>query len=163
MPRYGQAPRGIIEITAEVVSAYVARNPVPASQLPSVLGDVYAALQGLAGRKRLKLQSETENLTPAQIRKSVTPDVLISFIDGKPYKTLKRHLAGHGLDPHSYRARYGLAKDYPMVAPNYAARRSELAKAIGLGLARADAGPPVASSRAGDAAPRTDRRRKATA
>ncbi|MCP1557927.1 UNVERIFIED_ORG: putative transcriptional regulator [Methylobacterium sp. SuP10 SLI 274] len=67
-----------------------------------------------------------------QVRKSITPDALISFIDGKPYKTLKRHLSAHGLDPYSYCQRYGLPNDYPMVAAAYAARRSELAKSIGL-------------------------------
>ena len=71
--------------------------------------------------------------TPAQIRKSVRPEGIVSFIDGKTYKTLKRHLTKHGLNPQSYRDRYGLPGDYPMVAPSYAAQRSALAKAIGLG------------------------------
>ena len=79
---------------------------------------------------------EVEKATPAEIKRSITPDALISFIDGKPYKTLKRHLTGHGLDPQSYRLRYGLPADYPMVATNYAAQRSELAKSLGLGRAR---------------------------
>jgi predicted transcriptional regulator len=78
-------------------------------------------------------QSEVEKPSPAQIRKSVRDDGIVSFIDGKTYKTLKRHLNSHGLDQHSYRARYGLPSDYPMVAPSYAATRSALAKAIGLG------------------------------
>lgn len=70
----------------------------------------------------------------AQIRKSLRDDAIVSFIDGRSYKTLKRHLTSHGLDPRSYRDRYGLPGDYPMVAPSYAARRSALAKAIGLGV-----------------------------
>ena len=69
----------------------------------------------------------------AQIRKSITADAIVSFLDGKPYKTLKRHLTTHGLQPHTYRQRFGLPDDYPMVAPNYAAQRSALAKQIGLG------------------------------
>ncbi|GJD70059.1 MucR family transcriptional regulator [Methylobacterium gnaphalii] len=76
---------------------------------------------------------EIENPSSAQVCKSITPDAIISFIDGKAYKTMKRHLGTHGLDPHSYRQCYGLPSDYPMVAPNYAAQRSALAKSIGLG------------------------------
>ena len=71
--------------------------------------------------------------TAAQIRKSVTPDGIVSFLDGKTYKTMKRHLTGHGFDPQSYREHFGLPADYPMVSQRYAAKRSELAKAIGLG------------------------------
>jgi predicted transcriptional regulator len=74
-----------------------------------------------------------KNPNPAQTRKSVRPDGIVSFIDGKTYKTLKRHLSSHGLDPRSYRDRYGLPAGYPMTAPSYAAQRSALAKAIGLG------------------------------
>src|SRR5215210_5662355 len=123
-----------IELAAEIVSAYIANNPVPVAELPALIGNVHAALNGLAtGSASASVAAEPEKATPAQIRKSITPDALISFIDGKPYKTLKRHLAGHGLDPHTYRERYGLSADYPMVAANYAAQRSELAKAIGLG------------------------------
>jgi predicted transcriptional regulator len=78
--------------------------------------------------------SEVEKPTPSQIRKSIRDDGIVSFVDGKSYKTLKRHLTKHGLDPQSYRERYGLPADYPVVAPSYAARRSALAKAIGLGV-----------------------------
>ena len=74
-----------------------------------------------------------ERPTAAQIRKSITPDALTSFVDGKRYKTLKRHLSKHGLDPHSYRAKFGLPTDYPMVSPSYSEARSALAKNIGLG------------------------------
>lgn len=74
-----------------------------------------------------------EKPTPAQIRKSITPDALISFIDGKQYKMLKRHLRAHGLDPHAYRERYGLPADYPTTAPSYSEQRSALAKGLGLG------------------------------
>lgn len=156
-----QAQRSVIEITAGVVSAYVASNSVPTSQLPSMLGEVYSALRGLFEPERAAPEPVSEQPTSAQIRKSVTPDALISFIDGKPYKTLKRHLTGHGLDPLSYRTRYGLPKDYPMVAPNYAARRSELAKAIGLGLVRPDTGLPAATSQVELVAKPTERKRRA--
>src|SRR4051812_49942083 len=116
---------------ADIVSAYVASNSVRADDLPELIASVHAALTGLD--KTAEPAAGIEKPTPAQVRKSITPDALISFVDGKPYKTLKRHLASHGLNPYSYRARYGLPADYPMVAVNYAAQRSELAKSIGLG------------------------------
>ena len=121
-----------IETAADIVAAYVSNNSVPPGDLPELIGSVHAALVGL-GKSAEPAAEQVEKPSPAQIRKSVTPDALISFVDSKPYKTLKRHLASHGLDPYSYRARYGLPADYPMVAVNYAAQRSELAKSIGLG------------------------------
>jgi predicted transcriptional regulator len=124
-----------LDLAGEVVSAYVANNPVPASELPGLIATLHSALQGLAtgAPQATREQPEVRKATPSQIRQSITPDALISFVDGKPYKTLKRHLTSHGLHPGSYRQRYGLPKDYPMVAVNYGARRSALAKAIGLG------------------------------
>ncbi|GJE32902.1 MucR family transcriptional regulator [Methylobacterium oxalidis] len=122
-----------IELAADIVSAYVAKNPVRVDDLPALLTNVHAALTGLTSGAPQAVEEEVEKATPSQIRKSIRPDALISFIDGRPYKTLKRHLTGHGLDPHSYRQRYGLPSDYPMVCANYAAQRSELAKSIGLG------------------------------
>jgi predicted transcriptional regulator len=141
-----------IELAAEIVSAYVANNPVPVAELPALIGNVHTALNGLAkgpASASASAAAEVEKATPSQIRKSITPDALISFIDGKPYKTLKRHLTGRGLDPHTYRERYGLPRDYPMVAAGYAAQRSELAKAIGLGRsgAQAQAEQPKARGR----------------
>ena len=124
-----------VELTADIVSAYVANNSVPVPDLPTLLSGVHAALTGL-GQSSMPAEPDFKKATPAQIKKSITPDALVSFIDGKPYKTLKRHLAGHGLDPHSYRQRYGLPADYPMVASDYAAQRSTLAKSIGLGTKR---------------------------
>jgi predicted transcriptional regulator len=124
----------LVDLSAEIVSAYVARNHVSITDLPGLIASVHATLNSLAiGAPPVSAADEIEKPTPAQVRKSITPDALISFVDGKPYKTLKRHLASHGLDPYSYRARYGLPADYPMVAVNYAAQRSELAKSIGLG------------------------------
>lgn len=124
----------LIDISVEIVSAYVKRNHVSAAELPSLVRTVHATLSTLAcDTTRSEAVEAVETSTPTQVRKSITPDALISFIDGRSYKTLKRHLSSHGLDPRRYRERYGLPKDYPMVAASYAALRSELAKAIGLG------------------------------
>jgi predicted transcriptional regulator len=130
-----------IELAADIIAAYVSNNSVPVAELPALISNVHTALNGLANgaSQATAAEEQVEKATPSQIRKSITPDALISFIDGKPYKTLKRHLTGHGLDPYSYRQRYGLPSDYPMVAASYAAQRSELAKAIGLGRAGAQA------------------------
>ncbi|GJE12998.1 MULTISPECIES: MucR family transcriptional regulator [Methylobacterium] len=125
-----------IELAGELVAAYVSNNPVPASELPNLIQTVHDAVAGLssdASTSGTALARNVEKLTSAQIRKSVREDGIVSFIDGKTYRTLKRHLTSHGLDPKSYRDRYGLPSDYPMVAPSYAAQRSALAKAIGLG------------------------------
>ena len=123
-----------VTLAGDIVSAYVSKNSLPAADLPGLIGSVYAALTGLTGAVEAPPVVESiEKPSSAQVRKSITPDAIISFIDGKPYKTMKRHLGTHGLDPHSYRQRYGLPADYPMVAPNYAAQRSALAKSIGLG------------------------------
>jgi predicted transcriptional regulator len=123
-----------VDLAGDIVSAYVSNNSVTTSELPGLIRQVHTALQALAtGAAAASPEAEIEKPTAAQIRKSVTPEGIVSFLDGKTYKTLKRHLTGHGLDPHSYRQRYGLSSNYPMVAPEYAARRSALAKAVGLG------------------------------
>ncbi|WP_238179377.1 MucR family transcriptional regulator [Methylobacterium oxalidis] len=121
-----------VELAGDIVSAYVSNNSLPVAELPALIMSVHAALNGLVKGEAAPAET-VEKPTSAQVRKSITPDALISFIDGKPYKTLKRHLSTHGLDPYSYRQRYGLPNDYPMVAAAYAAQRSELAKSIGLG------------------------------
>ncbi|MEA1832563.1 MucR family transcriptional regulator [Methylobacterium durans] len=123
-------------MTVDITSAYFSRNHVAASDIPALIVSVHATLSGLSQGSFAAAAAAVEEIakpTPSQIRKSITPDALISFVDGKPYKTLKRHLSTHGLDPYSYRQRYGLPRDYPMVAAAYAAQRSELAKSIGLG------------------------------
>lgn len=131
-PNASKSP-DLVSISARIVGAYVARNPVPAAALPGLIGSVHAALVAL-GNGTVEASPDTFDApSAAAIRKSVTPDALVSFIDGGRYKTLKRHLTAHGLDPRSYRERFGLPEDYPMVAPNYAQRRSDLAKSIGLG------------------------------
>ncbi len=115
----------------------MSNNPVPAAELPALIVRVHGAISGLVAGTPTAAgaapQVEVEKPSATQIRKSVRHDGIVSFIDGKLYKTLKRHLASHGLDPRSYRDSYGLPTDYPMVAPGYAEQRSALAKAIGLG------------------------------
>jgi len=120
-------------LTAEVVSAYVANNSLRPADIPDLIASVHRALQGLSAPP----QAEPEKREPpVPIRKSITPDFLISLEDGRRYKSLKRHLKGRGLTPEQYREKWGLPRDYPMVAPNYAKQRSELARAIGLGQIR---------------------------
>ncbi|WP_018261301.1 MucR family transcriptional regulator [Methylobacterium sp. WSM2598] len=122
-----------VALASDIVSAYVTRNAVPPTALPELLSSVHAALRGL----RHGVAAEPEKLVPpVSIRKSVTPDYIISLEDGRQYKSLKRHLATRGLTPEQYRRKWNLPPDYPMVAANYAAQRSELAKSIGLGLKR---------------------------
>jgi len=129
-----------LELTADLVSAYVSHNSLPVSDLPSLINAVHTALSQVGGGKAQ--QSAEVPKTPVPIRKSITPDHLISLEDGKPYRSLTRHLAKRGLNPEAYRAKWGLPPSYPMVAPNYSQRRSELAKALGLGQRRRRAEPP---------------------
>jgi len=122
----------LLRMTAEVVSAYVSNNTLATGQLGDVIQSVYNSLRTLEGQAA---ESPSEPLRPAvPIRKSVTPEYLICLEDGKKLKMLKRHLRStYNLTPDEYRAKWGLAQDYPMVAPKYAAQRSEFAKKIGLG------------------------------
>ncbi len=122
-----------IERTVDVVAAYVSNNSVPTAELPTLIASVHEALNRVASGPVAQTSEAFEKPTPAQVRKSIRPDGLISFIDGKSYKTLKRHLTKHGLDPHTYRERYGLPADYPTTSANYSAQRSALAKSLGLG------------------------------
>jgi predicted transcriptional regulator len=150
-----------IERTVDVVAAYVSNNSLPSSDLPTLIASVHNALNAIGSGPAAPTGESIERPTPAQVRKSIRPDGLISFIDGKSYKTLKRHLTAHGLTPERYRAKYGLPADYPMVAPGYAAKRSQIAKSLGLGQpGRTQAGEPEAAE---PAAPRTSRRKAATA
>ena len=120
-------------LTADVVSAYVSHNAVRSADLPDLIASVHRALQGLSAPPQTQPEKREP---PVPIKKSITPDFLISLEDGRRYKSLKRHLAGRGLTPQAYREKWGLPLDYPMVAPNYAKQRSELAKALGLGQLR---------------------------
>lgn len=137
-------PNSFIDLTAGIVAAYVSRQPVAAPDLPGLMRQVHDGLVALqepaaTASTTAAAAPAIERPSPVQIRKSIRDEALISFIDGKPYRTLKRHLRSHGLTPETYRERYGLPTDYPMVAPGYAAQRSALAKAIGLGVPGAQA------------------------
>ena len=120
-------------LAADIVGAYVANNNVPASELPGLITATHAALVKLTAPPAPEPEKPTP---PVPIRKTVTPDHIISLEDGKPYKSLKRHLTTRGLTPAEYRQKWGLPHDYPMVAATYAAQRSELAKSLGLGQIR---------------------------
>lgn len=125
----------LVELTAQIVTAYAAGNHLPATELPRLIQGVHASLQGLIS-KNAQPAEQQRVLTPAEIRRSIQPDGLISFEDGKAYKTLRRHLARLGLTPEAYRAKWGLPVDYPMTASDYSAQRSQLARDLGLGKSR---------------------------
>ena len=127
----GDENKLLLELTTEVVSAYVAKNPMQQQQLPEIIREVHTILQSLSGDTQPSVSTAKPAVPPA---KSVTPDFLICLEDGRKLKMLKRYLRNrYGLSPDEYREKWGLAPDYPMVAPNYAAKRSEFAKKIGLG------------------------------
>ena len=123
----------LTELTSELVAAYVSKNHVQASDVPELIRSVRQTLGSLNSTAAATAESEPPK--PAvPIKKSVTDDYLISLFDGRRFKSLKRHLAAeHGMTPDDYRTRFGLPKDYPMVAPAYAEQRSSLAKSLGLG------------------------------
>lgn len=123
----------LTQLTSEIVSAFVERNPVAISDLPELIRLVHGALDAPAGATLDVEAAARKRATATQIRRSITPEALISFEDGRSYTMLRRHLRTFGLTPEEYRAKWGLPADYPMVAPNYSARRSEFAKAAGLG------------------------------
>jgi predicted transcriptional regulator len=124
-------------MTADIVSAYVSNNPVPPGDLTQLIERVHRALVETVGGKA-EVKAPAGPLQPAvPIKKSVTPDYITCLEDGRNFKSLKRHLrAKYNLSPEQYRAKWGLPSDYPMVAPNYAKARSDLARAIGLGQPR---------------------------
>src|SRR3954452_4484535 len=125
-----------IELAADLVSAFVSKNSVPAAELPALIGSVHQALTQVASGSTQ--QPAEEPKAPAvPIKRSVQPDYIVCLEDGKRFKSLKRHLRTvYDLTPDQYRAKWGLRADYPMTAPNYAAARSELAKSMGLGARR---------------------------
>ena len=125
----------LVELTAEIVSAYVTNNTVVATDLPALINNVFDALKKASSTGA---QPAKEELRPAvPVKKSVTSEYIICLEDGKKFKSLKRHLRTHyDLSPEEYREKWGLPHDYPMVAPNYAAARSDLAKRMGLGQRR---------------------------
>lgn len=122
----------LVEITSEVVTAYMAKNHVPSTDIPALIASVHAAFVDL-GRPAPDAKVAEKLVPPVPIRKSIADDFIVSLEDGRRYKALKRHLAGLGMTPDEYRAKWGLPSDYPMVAPSYSRARSALAKEMGLG------------------------------
>ncbi|MGQ2907378.1 MAG: MucR family transcriptional regulator [Aliihoeflea sp.] len=130
-------PERLLELTTQIVCAYVSHNPVPASEVSGLIGSVHRSIS--AQGKAIAPEQQLEPAVP--IRKSVTPDYIISLEDGRKFRTLSRHLmARYGMTPEQYRRKWGLPDDYPMVAPNYAVERSKIAKSMGLG--RPESGGP---------------------
>ncbi|MEZ5900675.1 MAG: MucR family transcriptional regulator [Hyphomicrobiaceae bacterium] len=128
----GAGSTDLVAITANIVAAYVSKNAISSSELPNLIADTHAALSRAAGRQA---PLEREDGKPKiGVKKSVMPDYIICLEDGKKFKSLKRHLRTHyNMSPEEYREKWGLPHDYPMVAPNYARARSDLAKKMGLG------------------------------
>jgi predicted transcriptional regulator len=134
-----QDKSNLLELTANIVAAYVGNNAVAEADLPRLIATIYRALETApeGGAERTADAAELKPAVP--VRKSITPDYIICLEDGKKFKSLKRHLRTHyDLSPEQYREKWGLPLDYPMVAPNYAEARSSLAKKIGLGQNRAE-------------------------
>ena len=131
--------KGVIDLTASIVSAYVGNNTLPASDIPALIAQVHAALLRVSNTTPV---ASAEPARPAvAIRKSITPEYIVCLEDGKKFKSLKRHLrTQYSMSPEQYREKWGLPPDYPMVAPNYADARSLLAKKMGLGQQRRDGG-----------------------
>jgi len=131
----GQSGSNYIALTAEIVSAYVSNNSVSAGDLPALIGQVHSALTRVSSSHG---ESPSEPPKPAiSVKRSVTPDYIVCLEDGKKFKSLKRHLrTQYSMTPEAYREKWDLPPDYPMVAPNYAAARSQLAKQMGLGQQR---------------------------
>jgi predicted transcriptional regulator len=125
----------LVAMAADIVSAYVSANQVTPQDIPALIRTVYASLQQISGPAPAAIASAQEPAVP--VKKSITPDYIVCLEDGKKFKSLKRHLrTKYSMTPDEYRAKWGLPHDYPMVAPNYAKERSNLAKRMGLGHAR---------------------------
>jgi predicted transcriptional regulator len=125
----------VISITADIVSSYVSNNPIPAAELPDFIGKIHASIRNISDGVADGGPDEIRYAVP--VKKSVTPDFIICLEDGKRFKSLKRHLrTQYNMTPEQYRDKWGLPADYPMVAPNYAVARSQLAKKMGLGQQR---------------------------
>lgn len=122
----------LVELSADIVSAYVSHNALSAGDIPRLIASVHATLSGLGGV--VEAEAVVELRPAVSVKKSITPDYLICLEDGKKFKSLKRHLrTEYDMSPEEYRAKWGLPVDYPMVAPTYSEARSRLAKTIGLG------------------------------
>lgn len=134
----GDGLDNLLGLTTQIVSAYVSHNQIPLTEVPAMLRNVHSALSGLMGAPVAEINTNTKPAVP--VKKSITDDYIICLEDGKRLKMLKRYLRSHyDMSPEQYRAKWGLAADYPMVAPNYAKQRSDFAKSIGLGRGAAPA------------------------
>jgi predicted transcriptional regulator len=153
----------LVTLTADVVSAYVSNNHVQSAELPKLLGEVHEAIRSVSLSGRPSLETGPPTATPQEIRKSISHDFLVSFEDGKPYKTLRRHLTLRGLSPEQYRAKWGLPNDYPMTSASYSEQRSELARALGLGQQRRRVAEPEAAPEpvAAEPEPAPEKKRRA--
>ncbi|WP_284246699.1 MucR family transcriptional regulator, partial [Methylobacterium haplocladii] len=125
----------LVTLTADIVSAYVSNNHVQSADLAKLLGDVHLAICSVSAAP-LAAEAAPAKATAQEIKRSISHEFLISFEDGKPYKTLRRHLTLRGFTPEQYRAKWGLNPDYPMTSASYSEQRSELARALGLGQQR---------------------------
>ena len=129
-----------IELAAGVVAAFVSNNSVPVGELPALVHAVHTSIKRLAEGPESTTPQVEAKAPAVSIRKSITPDYLICLDDGKHFRSLRRHLTALGMTPEQYRERWRLPADYPMVAPNYAAQRSAMAKSMGLGQTRGRTG-----------------------
>jgi len=135
----GQRSDDILRLATEIVAAYVSNNPIPVSEVPAMIKSVHGTLGSLVGVAQGEVQTAQRPAVP--IKRSITPDYIVCLEDGKKLKMLKRYLRSNfNMTPEEYRAKWGLPADYPMVAPNYAAQRSEFAKKIGLGRTASSTG-----------------------
>lgn len=147
-PAAGASPNPI-KLTAQIVSAFVVKNSVPVTQIPNLIAQVHGALRR-TGEGPAEAPAQRQ-LPAVAIKKSITPDFLVCLEDGRHFRSMRRHLSRfHGMTPDEYRAKWNLAQDYPMVAPNYAAARSKLARSIGLGqkAKKSLAAKPIAAKQA---------------
>jgi predicted transcriptional regulator len=146
MPTSKSESSNPVNLAAAIVSAFVTHNSLRSADLPALIESVHAGLVKIANGAAHSEEPPAPTAA-VTIRKSVTPDYLICLDDGRKFKSLRRHLAGLGMTPEQYRAKWKLPDDYPMVAPNYAAQRSALAKKIGLGQLRKSGGGAKRKSR----------------
>ncbi len=124
---------GLLEMTTGILANYVSNNRVAPDELPALIASIHGSLSRLGGEPEPEPEEAPERLTPAAIRKLIQPDGIRSLIDGRVFKSMKRHLSLNGMTPQDYRTKYGLPADFPMVHPDYAAQRSAMAKSFGLG------------------------------
>jgi predicted transcriptional regulator len=125
-----------VEVVADIVAAFVSHNSLPTAELPSLIESVSSAVKGFLGQGEIAATVADRPSPAVSIRRSITPDYLICLEDGKRFKSMRRHLASLGMTPEQYRAKWGLPPTYPMAAPNYVAKRSAMAKNMGLGQIR---------------------------